>query len=215
MAELRVGVVREDLLHFAPVALVVTHAFAPSANRQARRGFPSGWFHSAVAVAEAELLADQKFEPMQVSHVHPQACAPFSWLETRSLNLRAELRLDFGRPCYERDDGFVTLHVWHDREARPVRKCSQLESVPLLDQGRMDGRSFCREIGAVCSGDGQGNGLCGRVTWSDPNARIIEIPTPRWTAYEALRFDLDLPDHIPMTTTERAYSSPIWYAPAN
>ncbi|MDJ0785421.1 MAG: DUF3604 domain-containing protein [Myxococcota bacterium] len=59
--------------------------------------------------------------------------------------------------------------------------------------------------------------------WSDPDfdpeqrafyyARVIEIPTPRWTAYEALRFGVDMPDEVPMVTQERAYTSPIWYAP--
>ena len=61
------------------------------------------------------------------------------------------------------------------------------------------------------------------AVWEDPDfdpsesafyyARVIEIPTPRWTAYEALRFGLDLPDEVPMTTQERAYTSPIWYNP--
>jgi hypothetical protein len=44
-------------------------------------------------------------------------------------------------------------------------------------------------------------------------ARVLQIPTPRWTAYEAQRFDIDLPDEVPMTTQERAYTSPIWYTP--
>lgn len=60
--------------------------------------------------------------------------------------------------------------------------------------------------------------------WTDPDfdpskpasyyARVLEIPTPRWTAYEAQRYALDLPHDIPMTTQERAYTSPIWYTPA-
>ena len=61
------------------------------------------------------------------------------------------------------------------------------------------------------------------TVWKDPDfnakqsafyyARVIEIPTPRWTAYDAKYFNIDMPDHVPMITTERAYTSPIWYKP--
>ncbi len=61
------------------------------------------------------------------------------------------------------------------------------------------------------------------TVWADPDfdasekafyyARVIEIPTPRWTAYEAKRFNIKMPKKVSMTTQERAYTSPIWYTP--
>ncbi len=61
------------------------------------------------------------------------------------------------------------------------------------------------------------------AVWTDPDfdpklravyyARVIEIPTPRWTAYDQKRFDIEMSDDVPMTVQERAYTSPIWYTP--
>ena len=62
------------------------------------------------------------------------------------------------------------------------------------------------------------------TVWQDPNfdtdelafyyVRVLEIPTPRWTAYDAKFFKLkDVPKEIQMVAQERAYTSPIWYSP--
>ncbi len=62
------------------------------------------------------------------------------------------------------------------------------------------------------------------AVWTDPDfdpslrafyyARVIEIPTPRWTAYDAKRFGVTMAKEVPMSLQERGYTSPIWYTPA-
>ena len=59
--------------------------------------------------------------------------------------------------------------------------------------------------------------------WSDPDfdpkqnafyyVRVLEIPTPRWTTYDAAYFKIKRPDNVPATLQDRAYTSPIWYTP--
>ena len=61
------------------------------------------------------------------------------------------------------------------------------------------------------------------AVWEDPDfdpgqrafyyLRVLEIPTPRWTAYDAKRYGLKMDDEVWMTLQERAYTSPIWYNP--
>ena len=59
--------------------------------------------------------------------------------------------------------------------------------------------------------------------WRDPDfdpnerafyyVRVLEIPTPRWTTYDAVRFGVKLPTEVPATVQDRAYTSAVWYSP--
>ena len=61
------------------------------------------------------------------------------------------------------------------------------------------------------------------TVWTDPDfnpehrafyyARVLEIPTPTWQAYDSKFFGVEMPDTVMMKGQERAYTSPIWYTP--
>jgi len=115
---------------------------------------------------------------------------------------------------------------WLDADGQPQER---IYDIAVSDGRVIDGRGRCKTpvgdtvdlsipswkntIGAPELGGG----------WQDPDfdpalkafyyARVIEIPTPRWTAYDRVKFKIDLPKNIPLKTQERAYSSPIWYTP--
>ena len=62
------------------------------------------------------------------------------------------------------------------------------------------------------------------MTWKDPDfdaslkafyyVRVLEIPTPRWTLYDAVKFGVTMDPKVPMVEQQRAYTSPIWYTPS-
>lgn len=61
------------------------------------------------------------------------------------------------------------------------------------------------------------------VAWTDPDfdaslpavyyARVLQIPTPRWSTYDAARTGLKRPEDLPVSIQERAWTSPVWYTP--
>jgi hypothetical protein len=97
-------------------------------------------------------------------------------------------------------------------EGRKVGQDGRAKS-PVGDTVDVRTASFTNTIGAPELG----------AVWTDPDfdpaqkafyyARVIEIPTPRWTTIDAFRFGVPIPEGAPVSTQERAYTSPIWYTP--
>jgi hypothetical protein len=122
-------------------------------------------------------------------------------------------------------DRIQIVKGWLDAEGKPQEKVYDVawagdrtpgpdgKLPPVGDTVDLSVPSWTNTIGAAELG----------TVWTDPAfdpklkafyyARVIEIPTPRWTAYDKVKFNLDLPPEVPLKTQERAYTSPIWYTP--
>lgn len=112
------------------------------------------------------------------------------------------------------DDGGNTQEHVHDIAWSGARKRNTDGSISTVGS-TVDERTalYTNDIGAITL----------QSTWQDPDfnpdqasfyfVRALEIPTPRWTTYDAVRTDQVLPDDVPSDIQERAWSSPIWYHP--
>jgi len=124
-------------------------------------------------------------------------------------------------------DRVQVIKGWHDKHGELHEK---IYNVALSDGRKENGRGKVKPVGnTVDVPDASYTNTIGdpelAVVWQDPDfnkddlafyyLRVLEIPTPRWTAYDAKFFGLkDIPEEVPMVTQERAYTSPIWYTPA-
>jgi hypothetical protein len=100
--------------------------------------------------------------------------------------------------------------IWSgDRKVNAKGKVPAVSNTVNLDDATWDNSVGSTELKAV---------------WTDPNfdaeleafyyLRVIEIPTPRWTLYDKLRYDIkDMSEEVPLTAQQRGYTSPIWYSP--
>ena len=86
-------------------------------------------------------------------------------------------------------------------------------STPVGTTVNVSNASFTNTIGAAVLA----------AHWRDPDfdpnerafyyVRVLEIPTPRWTTYDAARFKVKVPTRVPATVQDRAYTSAVWYSP--
>ena len=103
--------------------------------------------------------------------------------------------------------------AWGDAHQRKVRRDGKLP--PVGNTVNLEEATWINTIG-----DAELVGF-----WQDPAfnptepavyyVRILEIPTPRWTAYDAKFYGTKAEGSASMFLQERAYTSPIWYSPAN
>ena len=123
-------------------------------------------------------------------------------------------------------DRVQVIKGWHDTKGQLHEK---IYNVALSDGRKENRRGNIKAVGnTVNVPDASYTNTIGdaelAAVWEDPDfnveelafyyVRVLEIPTPRWTAYDAKYFQLKyLPEEIPMITQERVYTSPIWYTP--
>jgi len=122
-------------------------------------------------------------------------------------------------------DRIQIVKAWMDKRGETHEKVYDVawsdDRVPG-DDGKLPPVGNTIDIAAANWTNTIGTAELGTV-WTDPDfdasqaavyyARVIEIPTPRWVVYDALRFGIELPPEAETTHQERAYTSPIWYTP--
>jgi len=125
-------------------------------------------------------------------------------------------------------DRVQVIKGWHDKKGELYEK---IYDVALSDDRKVNWRGKVKPVGnTVDIPDASYTNTIGdpelAVVWQDPDfdkddlafyyVRVLEIPTPRWTAFDAKFFGVEnIPEEVPMITQERAYTSPIWYSPTS
>ena len=123
-------------------------------------------------------------------------------------------------------DRVQVIKGWHDKNGELHEK---IYNVALSDGRKENRKGKVKPVGTTVDiKDASYTNSIGdpelAVVWTDPDfnkdelafyyVRVLEIPTPRWTAYDAKYFGVsNIPKEVPMVTQERAYTSPIWYSP--
>ena len=103
--------------------------------------------------------------------------------------------------------------AWSNPELRSMDATGNVADIPsTVDEAKA---TYSNKYGAVEL----------TALWQDPEfipeqkafyyVRALEVPSPRWTSYDAAKFDVEMAPYVKQTTQDRAYSSPIWYEPSD
>jgi hypothetical protein len=122
-------------------------------------------------------------------------------------------------------DRIQIIKGWLDAQGKTHEK---IYNVALSDGRKVDANGKTSDVGntvdvkqAIYS-NSIGDAVL-TAMWKDPDfnpeqkafyyVRVLQIPTPRWTAYDVKFFNINMPDDVNKVIQERAYTSPIWYTP--
>lgn len=121
-------------------------------------------------------------------------------------------------------DRIQIIKGWTDSENNSHEKVYNLAASDdrQIRHNKVESVGNTVDVASATYSNSIGDAMLAKV-WRDPDfdpgqrafyyARILEIPTPRWTTYDASVFSESVPEEAPAFTQERAYTSPIWYAP--
>ena len=123
-------------------------------------------------------------------------------------------------------DRIQIIKGWLDADGKPQER---IYDIAVSDDRTIGPNGRCKEpvgntvnVEEATYTNAIGDALLGAY-WRDPDfdpnqrafyyVRVLEIPTPRWTTYDAKFFRVKRPADVPASIQERAYTSPIWYTP--
>jgi len=177
----------------------------------------AGWDFSADDVARADFAADGYRRGVPMGGVLPRAPEG----KAPTFLVRAMRDVDGANL-----DRVQIVKVWADAEGKSHER---IFDVAVSDGRAIEADGRCRTpVGSTVDvADASYTNTVGapllNAFWRDPEfdasqralyyVRVLEIPTPRWTAYDAKFFGVKMADEVPMTLQERAYTSPVWYSP--
>lgn len=202
---------REDIF----AAFKRRETYATSGTRLRVRAF-AGWDYTSELLQQPDWVeqAYARGVPMgsvlSRPSVEQQAPRLLAWAEKEPGGANLD-RIQVIKGWSEKGEQRVRIYDVAVSDGRVVAEDGQVEAVGSTVN--VENASYTNDIGAAEL----------KAVWIDPDfdheaaafyyVRVLEIPTPRWSTYDAHALQVEIPEGMPASIQERAFASPIWYEP--